>query len=87
MSEEFINKLPRYRATRSQDYPGFLVVKCGHDDCPGVKGDRPFLVAEREWLRPLRHTNDRTGKVTVITGRSCPYCFKAGRIPMRREIG
>lgn len=84
---DFVNNLPRYLVTRSKDVPGFLVVYCGRKDCPGGAAGRPFLVAEREWLRPLRYTNKVKNETFVITGRSCPYCFKAGRIPMRREIG
>lgn len=87
MSDEFVDKLPRYRATRSEQFPGFLIVVCGRKDCPGTKAGHPFLVAEKVWMRPYRFVNRRTGKTTIMTGRSCPYCFKAGRLPMRREIG
>jgi hypothetical protein len=87
MSDEFVSKLPRYQATRSQDFPGFLIVRCGYADCPGTAADRPFLVSEREWLRPRRVTDKKLFKTTVIIGRSCPYCFRTGRIPARREIG
>jgi len=84
---DFESKLPLFTATRSKDFPGFLIVKCGRKDCPGTAAGRPFLVAEKEWLRPVRRTNDRTGVTTIIVGRMCPYCFKTGRIPARREIG
>jgi hypothetical protein len=84
--DDFVSKLPRYRVTRSQDFPGFLIVYCGRKDCPGTMGDRPFLVAEKEWLRPVRKINARSGMTTVIVGRVCPYCYKAGRLPARAEI-
>ena len=85
--EEFVSKLPLYQATRSQDFPGFLIVYCGRKDCPGTTADRPFLVAEREWLRPYRVKKGQQILPTVIIGRSCPYCFRTGRVPARREIG
>jgi hypothetical protein len=87
MNEQFESKLPVFNATRSEDFPAFLVVFCGYADCPGTAGDRPFLVAEREWLRPRRVISRRTGISTTIVGRSCSYCFRAGRIPSRRAIG
>jgi len=83
---DFISRLPQYQATRSEAFPAFLIVTCGYEDCPGTVADRPFLVSEKEWLRPRRTHNERSGKTTVITGRSCPYCFRAGRIPARRQI-
>lgn len=85
--EEFVSKLPPYRAARSQDFPGFLIVYCGRKDCPGTAASRPFLVAEKEWMRPFRVKKGQQILPTVIIGRSCPYCFRTGRVPARREIG
>lgn len=87
MADDFVSNLPAYQATRSTDFPKFLVVMCGRKECPGVKGGVPFLVAEKEWLRPLRVQYSRSANPTIILGRSCPYCFKAGRLPLRSEIG
>lgn len=87
MPDDFVSQLPLYQARWSQEYPDFLIVTCGYEDCPGTIGNRPFLVAAKEWLRPIRRVNRRTDKVTVVVGRSCPYCFRAGRIPARRHIG
>ena len=84
---DFESKLPVYQAKRSESFPKFLVVYCGHKDCQGTAAGRPFLVSEKEWLRPRRVFNERSGKTTTIVGRACPYCFRAGRIPARREIG
>jgi hypothetical protein len=86
--DEFVSNLPPFTAKRSKDFPAFLVVYCGRDDCPGTMADRPFLVSEREWMRPLHRVSRLRGveKQFVITGRSCPYCFRAGRLPKRREI-
>ena len=80
-------ELPKYEAVWSKEYPEFLIVRCPRTDCPGTMGDRPFMVAAKEWLRPRRVPNPRTGQVTVITGRSCPYCMRVGRIPKRSDIG
>jgi uncharacterized C2H2 Zn-finger protein len=77
---DFVSQLPRYRAVKSKDFPNWLVVTCPR--CDGV-----FLVESKSWMRPLRYTNRVKQETYVITGRSCPYCFKAGRLPMRREIG
>lgn len=86
-TDEFVSKLPVYKAKRSDSFPKFLVVMCGYDNCPGTKADRPFLVSEREWMRPNRVYAERSGKTYTITGRSCPYCFRTGRLPKRSEIG
>jgi hypothetical protein len=83
MSDEFVSKLPVYQTNKSKDFPSFLIVTCGYEDCPGTAADRPFLVSAKEWLRPRRVTSRTTGKVTVLKGRSCPYCFRVGRIPSR----
>ena len=84
---DFESRLPVYTAKRSESFPAFLIVTCPRNDCTSNTAGRPFLVAEKEWLRPRRSTNDRTGKTTIIVGRSCPYCMKTSRIPARREIG
>jgi hypothetical protein len=87
MSDEFVSKLPAYEVKRSKNFPSFLIVMCGRKDCPGTKAGRPFLVSEREWMRPFRVQTQRQIRPLVIIGRSCPYCMKAGRIPKRSEIG
>jgi len=84
--DEFESKLPVYRAQRSADFPAFLIVYCGREDCPATAAGRPFLVPEREWLRPLRRIARTSGQPYVITGRACPICFRAGRLPRRRDI-
>jgi hypothetical protein len=75
-----------YAARRSKDFPLFLVVWCQYEDCPSASADRPFLVSEREWLRPMRRKKKSTGGTYTIVGRSCPYCFRTGRVPKRSEI-
>lgn len=88
MGNDFESRLPVYTATRSKDFSAFLIIFCGYDDCPGTRADRPFLVAEKEWMRPNRLERlDPRGKPILIIGRSCPYCFRAGRLPKRSEIG
>ena len=84
--EEFVSKLPAFEAARSQQWPGFLIVMCGRKDCHGTKAGRPFVVSEREWLRPYRYKKGQQVLPTIITGRACPYCFRAGRIPRRTDI-
>jgi hypothetical protein len=84
---DYESRLPVYKVKMSKDFDAFLIVMCGYSDCPGREADRPFLVSKKEWLRPRYHTNKNTGKVTAITGRSCPYCFRTCRIPSRRDIG
>lgn len=87
--EAIESRLPVYTAKRSETFPAFLVVTCGYADCPGTKAGRPFLVAEREWMRPnrlIRESPTRPKQPIVIIGRSCPYCFRAGRLPKRSEI-
>jgi hypothetical protein len=78
--------LPVYQASKSKDFPGFLIVMCPRADCIGTVHDRPFIVHGWTWLRPDRLRVDRTGKAILITGRSCPYCFRVGRLPRRSDI-
>ena len=79
-------QLPVYRASKSKDFPGFLIVWCPYDDCIGIVHERPFIVHGWTWLRPDRMRIDRTGKTIIIVGRSCPYCFRVGRVPRKSEI-
>jgi len=79
-------ELPTYTAKHSEDFPSFLVVFCPRDDCASYP-ERPFLVHKRSWLRPIRRTSRTSGQPYKITGRSCPYCFRAARIPPIVEIG
>lgn len=89
MGQQF--ELPEYRAKQSKDFPEFLIVMCPRDDCPGTMADRPFLVHKRTWMRPnMLSVLDRkleTTKRIKIVGRSCPYCFRTGRVPRRIERG
>jgi len=72
-----------YEAKQSRDFPEFLIVMCPREDCPGHLSDRPFLVHKRTWMRPLKRAQTVRGEKAMfkITGRSCPYCFRAARIP------
>lgn len=87
MGDELVSRLPVYTAKKSKDFPAFLIVYCGYEDCPGTKAGRPFLVSEREWMRPQRLTRiPPKGKPITVVGRSCPYCFRTGRLPRRGDI-
>jgi hypothetical protein len=68
--EEYVSQLPPFKVTVSKDHPGWLIVECGREDCADF-----FLVRKSHWTRKLV-VNGHT-----ITGRSCPYCFRAGRMP------
>ncbi len=85
MTDEFTSQLPEFVATQSKDFPEFLLVMCPRDDCPGTLDDRPFLVHKRTWMRPLKRKMTKRGitEMFKIVGRSCPYCFRAARIPRR----
>lgn len=76
-----------YEAKRSKDFPDYLIVTCPHEDC----GERPFLVVAKVWLRPRRYKRwhgrrEGHSETVLITGRACPYCFKASRLPSRASI-
>jgi hypothetical protein len=73
-ASEFVSKLPPFKTKPSQDYPGWLIVECAREDCGGI-----FLVRKSHWTRTLV----RNG--TTIIGRSCPYCFRVGRLPGRKR--
>lgn len=75
---EFESKLPSFTAKRSEDWPSWLIVTCPYEDCGDV-----FLVRASRWQRKLNRTARTSGKQFVITGRSCPYCFRAAHIPKR----
>jgi hypothetical protein len=72
-----VNTLPQFTAKKSQEYPEWLIVTCPWEDCGIV-----FMVRRKEWFIDRKYgSND-----TVITGRSCPYCFRTGRLPSRRGL-
>jgi len=76
-NSEIANTLPMFAAKKSQDFPDWLIVTCPREDCGLI-----FMVLRKEWF-----SNRIYGpKDTVITGRSCPYCFKVGRLPSRRGL-
>ena len=77
---EVVSLLPSYTASRSKDFPSWLIVTCPYEDCGDV-----FLVRASRWLKPQNRVTS-AGKSFVITGRSCPYCFRAARLPSRRRI-
>lgn len=79
-------ELPVFEAKKSKDFPSFLIVMCPRDDCIGTSKGRPFLVHGPTWLNPHRLFNERTQRAITIVGRSCPYCFRAARVPSRKSI-
>jgi len=68
---------PEYLAVRSKDYPDWLVVTCPREDC-----GEAFLVRAAAWRKKHTYTTHK-GQEYVVTGRSCPYCFRAARMPAR----
>lgn len=72
-------ELPVYEVTPSKDFPGWLIVRCPREDC----GEK-FLVRKSTWMKAIRVVT-YLGKEYKITGRSCPYCFRAATIPSRRR--
>jgi hypothetical protein len=80
---EIVSRLPHYEAKRSQDYKEWLIVTCPHEDCPGGQ----FMVREKDWLAAFRTRPISADRQSVlIEGRTCPYCFRVGRLPLRRNI-
>lgn len=79
-------ELPKYEATKSEDFPGFLIVWCPREACPSY-ATRPFVVHAQTWLkRRFSTVARRDSKPIVLRGRSCPYCFSASEVPSRKEI-
>lgn len=70
-------ELPSYKVKPSEDFPGWVIVVCPREDCGGT-----FLVKKSLWAKPRKH-NDYVGREYTVTGRACPYCFRANRIPAR----
>jgi hypothetical protein len=73
---EAVSQLPDYLVKPSKDFKGWLIVTCPHQDCGDI-----FLVRKSRWTRPLKRTTSK-GKDFIITGRSCPYCFRVAHIPV-----
>lgn len=71
-------ELPSYEVKPSEDYPDWLLVTCPREDC-----GETFLVNAKPWRKPRAYTA-HNGKKYTVRGRSCPYCFRASRIPARR---
>ena len=69
--------LPEYVAVRSQDWPAWLLVTCPREDC-----GETFLVKATPWRKSRKYTASN-GKEFVVTGRACPYCFRAAHMPKR----
>ena len=56
---------------------GLLEVTCR---CGGK-----FIVGGARWYKPRRYM-DLKGQEHTITGRPCPYCSRASRLPARASI-
>ena len=80
-NSEAVSQQPSFTAKRSEDYPGWLLVTCPREDCGNT-----FLVEASPWLKPRKYKRKMTGEEFTIKGRSCPYCFRAARLPNRRGI-
>lgn len=83
---DFESKLKVFKASKSKDFPEFLIVWCQREECPGFKAERPFLVHKRTWMRPIKMVAVKTNKVFTMIGRSCPYCYCPSRLPRPGEI-
>jgi hypothetical protein len=73
-------ELPLFEVKPSQDFKGWLVVTCPREDCAEF-----FLVRRSAFLKDRTYIT-RAKKSVTISGRSCPYCFRAARIPARRSV-
>lgn len=80
-NDEIVSQLPVYAAKRSKDFPGWLIVTCPYEDCADI-----FLVRASHWRRN-RVYRSLSGREHTITGRSCPYCFRAARLAPRGSVG
>jgi hypothetical protein len=79
-NSEAKSRLPIFSVKRSEDYPDWILVTCPREDCGNI-----FLVQAATWFKRRVYKTMR-GEEHVISGRSCPYCFKAARLPSRRGI-
>lgn len=76
---EVVSDLPPFEVYRSEQFPGWLLVMCPYEDCPSSKDETFFMVHKATWLADL--ISRFSGG--VLTGRSCPYCYRTGRVPKR----
>lgn len=79
-NSEAVSKQPFYEVKKSEDFPDWLLVTCPREDCNDT-----FLVRASHWLKPRKYRR-LNGQEHTIKGRSCPYCFRASRLPSRRSI-
>ena len=80
-NSELKSQQPLYKVKRSIDFHDWLLVTCPREDC-----GHTFLVKAATWLKSRKYKREYTGEEFTIKGRSCPYCFRAARIPARRGI-
>lgn len=78
-NSEMASLLPEFFVKKSKDFTGWLVVTCPREDC----GD--LFLARTVSLYRKRTYKHKSGETTIV-GRSCPYCFRASRLPDRRRI-
>jgi hypothetical protein len=79
-NSEITSQQPRFTAKRSEDFPDWAIVTCPYEDC-----NDQFLVRITHWFTPRKYKR-MSGQEFTIKGRSCPYCFRAARLPSRRGI-
>lgn len=80
---EFESNLPFFEAKASKDFADWLIVTCVREECPGGQ----FMVRRKDWLGAFRtRPTDPTKRPILIEGRSCPYCMRISRLPLRRNI-
>jgi hypothetical protein len=79
-------ELPTFLAKRSEQHPQYLIVKCPREDCHCQTNDVVFLVHAASWASKQELESLTRGETYTITGRSCPYCFRAARLPSRAQI-
>jgi len=79
-NSEHVSLQKTFSVKKSEDFPDWLLVTCPYEDC-----DDTFLVRASHWRQPRKYKR-LSGEEFTITGRSCPYCFRASRIPGRRGV-
>jgi hypothetical protein len=78
-SEEFQSQLAEfiivdeYEIELAGDNDDALELTCPQEDC-----NETFIVSKEGWTATRYATLEKS---TVIIGRACPYCFRAGALP------
>lgn len=85
MESGLASRLPDFTVKKSKDFPEWLLVYCGYEDCPsyatvgGLEGPGYFMAHARSFQKVI------AGGATTTKTRPCPYCFRVSFVPALKK--